>query len=436
MTSSYASVLLTSYRHDLAQVQPLSEQEVHHLTEAASAHQDTQAWYRLIEHYLPLTMALIMRYCPRAYAFLLPDMIGEVNLRLLQALKGFAGKKEIKPYLLFQVKVAVVKTLYEHRLVRIPPATIRRAIQQDTIDRLTRAEPISLEAALARHERELDEIQTQPLLPTEATPSHRAALRDQIDAWLTHLSARDEQIVRLHYGLMEEDERCYTTREIARLTGCTLSTVERAHRSALQRFRMLADGTATFTEQDGRQVAMGMFEGTFRPPTLTPEQEAHLKQVALELAAQGRTITVLALSQASGFSHTHTMIFLRQHQQELPQAYLSHTPEARQRFEQARRERIRQVYEQQRAQGRPVAVASIAKEAHVSHEAVTAFLRERGESYLQERDQERQKRVREVYDRWRAQGKRLSASKIAAEAHADYRVVQTYIRQWAKQASP
>ena len=435
MKSSHASALLNAYRHDLAQVQPLGEQEVQQLAEAASTYQDTHAWYRLIEQYLPLAMALIMRYCPRAYAFLLPDMIGEVNLRLLQALKGFAGKKEIKPYLLFQVKVAVVKTLHEHRLVHIPPATIRRAIQQDTIDHLSRVEPISLEAALARNERDLDEILTTSLLPTEAAPSRKAALRDQIDAWLTHLSARDEQIVRLHYGLMEDDERCYTTREIAKLTGYTLSTVERAHRSALQRFRLLADGTATFIEQEGRQVAMGIFEGMFRPPTLTEEQEADLKRVALDLAAQGRTITALALSQASGLSHTHTMIFLRHHQQELPQAYLSHTPEAHQRFEQARWERIRQVYERQRAQGRPVAVAYISREAHASREAVKAFLRERGESYLQQRDQERQKRVRAVYDRWRAQGKRLSAYKIAAEAHADYKVVQTYLRQWAKQAS-
>jgi hypothetical protein len=319
--------------------------------------------------------------------------------------------------------------------VRIPPATIRNAIKQDTIDQLTRVEPMSLEAALVRNERDLDEILTAPLLPTEAAPLRKTALRDQIDTWLTHLSARDEQIVRLHYGLMEEDERCYTTREIATLTGYPLTTVESAHQTALRRFRLLAEGTATFIEQEGRQVAMGMFEGTFRPPTLTEEQEAHLKRVAVELAAQGKVITVLALSQASGLSHTHTMIFLRHHQQELPQAYLAHTPEARQRFEQERQERIRQVYERQRAQGRPVAVAYIAKEAHVKHEAVTAFLRERGESYLQEKDQARQKRVREVYDRWRAQGKRLSAYKIAAEAHADSRVVQTYLRQWAEQTS-
>ncbi len=435
MKSSYTSALLSSYRNDLAQVQPLGEQEVQQLTEAASAHQDTQAWYRLIEQYLPLAMALIMRYCPRAYAFLLPDMIGEANLRLLQALKGFAGKKDIKPYLLLQVKIAVVKTLYEHRLVRIPPATIRRAIQQDTIDHLSRVEPISLEAALARNGRDLDEILVTSLLPNEAAPSRKAALRDQIDAWLTHLSARDEQIVRLHYGLMEEDERCYTTREIARLTGHPLTTVESAHRTALQRFRLLAEGTATFIEQEGRQVAMGMFEGTFRPPTLTSEQEAHLKRVAVELAAQGKVITVLALSQASGLSHTHTMIFLRHHQQELPQAYLHHTPEARQRFEQERWERIRQVYERQRAQGSPVAVTYIAREAHASREAVQAFLRDRGESYLQQRDQKRWKRVREVYDRWRAQGKRLSTSKIAAEAHADSRVVRAYLRQWAEQTS-
>jgi RNA polymerase sigma factor (sigma-70 family) len=353
MTSAYASALLTSYRHDLAQVQPLGEQELHHLTEAASAHQDTHAWYRLIEQYLPLTIALIMRYCPRDCAYLLPDMIGAVNLRLLQALKGFAGKEEIKPYLLFQVKVAVARTIHEHRLVRIPPATIRRAIKDNTIDQLTRAEPISLEAALVRSERDLDEIVTMPLLPTEAASERKTAPRQQIEDWLTHLSARDEQIVRLHYGLMEGDERCYTTREFAKLLGCTLSTVETAHRAALQRFRLLADGTATFMEQEGRQVAMGVFEGTFCPPTLTPEQEAHLQCVALELAAQGRTITTLSLSRASGLSHSHTMIFIRNHQQELPQAYLHHTPEAHQRFEQARRERIRQVYERQRAQGRP-----------------------------------------------------------------------------------
>jgi hypothetical protein len=203
----------------------------------------------------------------------------------------------------------------------------------------------------------------------------------------------------------------------------------------LQRFRLLSDGTATFTEQEGRQVAMGVFEGTFCPPTLTPEQEAHLKRVALDIAAQGKTITTLSLSQASGLSHSHTMIFLRHHQQELPQASLHRTPEARERFEQARRERIRQVYERQRAQGRPVALTSIAREAHVSREAVKAFLRERGESYLQQQGQARQKRIQEVYARWRAQGKRIRISKIAEEAHADYKTVRTYIRQRTEQTS-
>jgi RNA polymerase sigma factor (sigma-70 family) len=434
MADDLSSHLVSLYRNDVQQVPPLSEQEHYQLIEAVVQHRDKAAWNRLVEHYLGAVFRYISKRCPPHEKHLLPDMLAEANLRLLQAFDGFEpqGKQAasyLMAYLLLYARGALYETIYHNRVIRIPATTLREALQEGTIAQFNRIQPVSLDRVLPWEEDETIERIMSPLLSPEAAPESPPALRAQVEEWLSHLPASHESIVRMHYGLQADDERCYSTWEIAHRLGCTLSVVHHALKSARLRLKLLAEGSARFREQEGRQVVKGVFHRSGPPPTLTAEQEEQLMQCAYMLSSQGETISTRKLSRMSGLTPGHTEVFLRQHRHALPQESMKGTPAYRKRVEQAQRERIRQVYERRQTQGEPITLTALAQEAHVDPQAVRAFLRECGQTYRQQRARASQERIRQVYERWCAQGKRINMKKIADEAHAKYHTVRTFIQE-------
>ncbi len=378
MTSHYASELLIAYYADLAYAKHLSAEEQQALiaeTAQHATHLDRDARNRFIEEYLALAKNLVLKHCPSTYCYLLPDIIGEVNLALVQAAERYniltPGK--FSTYIHSVVEGAIKTTIYNRRIIRIPRTTLRDARQRGTEEHLLQLEPISIEAYMQGLEMEGEEPVMQPLLPTEATPEHDPAQHAQINDWLIHLSARDETIVRLYYGLTEGDERAYSIIEITRMLGLTYQTVTDTLTRSLLRLKKLAEGNARLREKDGRLVVRGILHG--HPlPVLTPEQESLLTQAADRICAQGMTISVRTLCQTSKLNDLYVRAFLKVHRHELPQESLAGTEEAREKREQARMRRVQQVYEQFLAEGKPIIQRYLARDAHVGLHTVRAFL--------------------------------------------------------------
>jgi RNA polymerase sigma factor (sigma-70 family) len=382
MISHYANDLLTTYTADLATLEPLSEEQQQALL-AAAAQQgsslDQQTHNRLLEDSLALAHRLTIKHCPPTYAHLLPDMIGDVNLALVRAAERFDPREpegNLRAYLCSFIEGSVRTTINRRRSIRIPEYRVREALRQEQPELLNQWTAKSIEAYMQWLDLEGKEPAMFPLLPTEALPEPDPAQRTLIADWLSHLPARDEQIVRLYYGLTEGDERSYSISEIARTLGigddATYATVERSH----LRLKKLAEGTACFREHKGRQVVKGVVPGGTQPlPVLTPEQENRLQQATHDLCAQGKTVSMRTLSKASGLSYRHARVFLNQSRQELPEEVLPWTDARRKKRERERLERVRQVYEQFLAEGRPLIRKQLAQEAQVNIHVVWAFMR-------------------------------------------------------------
>lgn len=280
MTSYYANDLLTAYAADLAMLEHLSEEEQQALLAAAAekgSSLDQQTRNQLLEEYLHLMKCLAMRYCPLAYTSLLPDIIGEVNLMLVEVATRFdpreAREGHLRAYLCSCIRGAVSEALHRRRVIAVPRSAVQKALQEGQHEQLNQWTAISLEEHRERLEIENIEPIMYPLLPTEALPEADRAQRALIDEWLSHLSPRDEHIVRLHYGLTEGDEYTYSLAEIAEMIDFTKKCVGSALTQSHFRLKKLAEGATAFREQNGRQVVRGSTPRVRELPVLSAEQQ-------------------------------------------------------------------------------------------------------------------------------------------------------------------
>jgi RNA polymerase sigma factor (sigma-70 family) len=371
--------ILTTYCIEIESIQELSEAEQYALVSAAGEQGttlDRETRNRILESSLPLVKSLAFKYCPRPYWYLMPDILGDLNLTLLRALDRFQPHtfSSVRSYICAFVKGAVKDAIMYRPLIHVTRYQMREAVQQGTPELLKQWNTLSLERQKERRLAEGEELAMFPLLPTEARPEPPAEKQALVSAWLAHLPARDEHIVRLYYGLCDEDESPHSIIEITRLLDLPYETVYCAFERSLQRLKKLAeDGSTQFQEKDGRQIVTG-----FRPrpplPTLTAVQEQQLWQFAHDLCNQGTVVTVESLTRASKLSQLLVVVFLRQHRHELPQQFCKGTPERKKQRKQERMQCVRQVYERFLAEGRPLINEQIAQEAQVGIRTVRAFL--------------------------------------------------------------
>ncbi len=435
--------LLNAYCADLASLECLSEEQQQALLAATqqTPRLDREARNRLIETFLTLAKGLATKRCPSMYHHLLPDIIGEVNLALVLAMERYTVLPESKlsTYMITYIEGNIKAALHQRRIIHIPFSILQKATPEGA-QLLAQLEPVSIEAHLQWLEMEEEKISMQPLLPTEAAPEGHAEQRAQIDDWLSHLPARDEIIVRMHYGLRDEDERAYTITEIAHTLGLAFDTTHEALERSLLRLKKLAEGTARFREKDGRLVVKGITP-LRSLPTLTPEHVQLLQQTAGYLSAQGKLVTMHALSKASGLSELHTRAFLKQYRQELPQELVAGTAEFLEKREQERMGRVKQVYEQFVREGKPIRQKPLAKAAHVAPVVVRNFLsaresflagspayQERCEQERRQREQERQERIQQAYEQLLTKGKPVRQHHLAQAAHVAPPVARDFLR--------
>jgi len=252
----------------------------------------------------------------------------------------------------------------DHLLIKVPHVTLGKAMQQGTVQRFYNMQPVSLDARMQEDETmRREEPLAMPILPTETTPARDPVLRSQVETLLSYLAPRAQAILRLRYGLADENERKHTTQETAQLLGISRTAVFAIESDALARLRALVAGKATLGKRKGKPYIY--YPDARHHPTLTPEQEAALQQAYRDLEARDVIIDECLLAQAAGTSVDRARLFLRRSRTESPKAV-----RARQR-----QYKMEQVCAHLETQGVRVTGQLLAQEAAVARKTAVDFLK-------------------------------------------------------------
>ena len=375
---------LDEYYAQIKQIPRLSKEEqqqlvtlLAHSEQGPPAHApDTlrAARHRLMEGHLRRAAAIAVRECPPWRYRLLPELIEAANLVLVEAMRrcDMQHPADLSSYLLATVRGAVRRVLANENLIRVPDTTRQHARAHGTAERFAVFATASLEVLMHPFEDEGErEPCAAPLLPTTVAPARDPALRAQVERWLAWLSPRAQAVLRLRYGLSDEDERAYSLTEIARLLGLPFEAVQQTERSALRRLRaLLSDETClNGTDELPRRRRMKPHTRRVASTEALAEQDAHLMQTATRLRAQGLGVTLRRLTQESGIPAYRVQAFLKAHRNQFPAVT------AADKHQQALAE-VAHVYAQLLSRGEAVTSSKkLAKAAHVRIDTALEFLR-------------------------------------------------------------
>ncbi len=254
------------YLKEIGKISLLSLEEETALS-ARVAEGDEEAKNLLAESNLRLVVSIAKRYVGRGMLFL--DLIQEGNIGLMKAVEKFDADKGYKfsTYATWWIRQAITRAIADQaRTIRVPVHMV------ETINKLSRCqrqltlelnreptdeelakkmglsvdkirevvkiaqEPVSLETPIGEEDDSHlgDFVKDERSMSPEEFTIHEL-LKDEISDVLLTLTEREEQVLRLRFGL--DDGSCKTLEEVGQMFGVTRERIRQIEAKALRKLR-------------------------------------------------------------------------------------------------------------------------------------------------------------------------------------------------------
>ncbi len=423
---------VTDYCHIIRFLSPLPDEErdtlISQLADAQasclSTSEVTQAQDRLIEGHLWLGPTLARKWCPACRRTLLPDLVQEANQRLIVLARTFdyQSGKNFTAYAIVALSAHIRAALHNDTLIRVPRTTRNRMRQDGRAAQLDALLPLSLdrvfESEQCGEEESLGETLAEPHISLCDAHEHTRK-HQQVEALLSHLSPRAEQVLRLSFGLFEEDGRSRPSAEIADLLAIPVHAVHTAKQQALARLRMIADEQTEYPVQRKR----GPSSRSERPspttrsvePRPSTDGQQRLERAWTYLEVQHLPITAARLARLAAVHFITADRFLRRRTRPVEQTERSMT------------ERLEQAYTQLQATGKRVTAYALAKQVDVHPSTAQRFLLVHENTGPQNPHARCVEQLERAYAALQEEGVPLTVNLLARRAGVHYHTARTFV---------